>query len=506
MAPIIAGVLVVIAALLMMALGAQERGGPPHTGVFTSTGVPGTLYLPGENDSDMRFPDPKPQGQRPPVIVMGHGYSSDQQGLSILARSLAKAGYATLTFDFQGHGANPNRFVGDLRDDLDSVLDWVEKSPYVDSSRIVVLGHSMGAGAAVDFSTLDERVNTMIPVSGSSAINDARIPEHALFIVASGDPGAIHDDMEEDFEALRARDGADAKYVEIGGTDHVSVVRDGQTVEAIADYLDTSFGGVPADRESTDRNDPRWGTALLYLLVCLALVGFLGRVIGSVVPPRPTTATGQAWILLAGASLLTLPLMALGGVNLFPVHAGQQVAVSLAFAAAALYAVRYFALRGAIAGPVAGWIGEARWLPGRAELVPGAIAGGVIFLLLAPVGIVIHRTVPDWERFIYWVIFAAMILPFFAAFEAIVRRGGTWAALGFGLLGRALLLAVLVVGIFSGALPFVLLLVLQLLVLQYVLLEIFAAACYAKGRNPAVIAVVDAIFIAWVGVMFSPLS
>jgi hypothetical protein len=65
---------------------------------------------------------------------------------------------------------------------------------------------------------------------------------------------------------------------------------------------------------------------------------------------------------------------------------------------------------------------------------------------------------------------------------------------------------VLFIGIGIGVLPGVLALVATLLVVQYVLLEIFAAACYARGRNTAVIAVVDAIFIAWVGVMFSPLS
>ncbi len=504
--PIIGAVFVLLAGLLMMQLGAQERGGPPHTGVYMGDGVPGTLYLPGDTvDDGRRFPEPKPPGQRPPVIVMGHGYSSDQQGLSILARSLAKAGFAALTFDFQGHGYNPHRFVGDLRNDLDTVLDWVERSPHVDAKRIAVLGHSMGAGAGLDFSTLDPRVNTVIPVSGGDVVNDAHTPPHALFIIASGDPEEIHDDMEESFELVKARPGVDAKYVEIDGTDHVTVIRDGQTVKAIADYLDVAYG-VPADRESTNRNDPRWGTVMFYALVCLVLIGLLGRVIGSVVPAVPTTTTGQAWILLVGALIVTLPLMALGGLNFLPVHAGQQVAISLAFVGAALFSVRYFAHRGVIGAPVATWIGAGPWLPDRAALVPGAIAGGVIFLLLAPAGIVIHRSIPDWERLIYWGILAALMLPFFAAFEAIVRRGGTWAALGFGVLGRALTLGVLFLGINVGVLPGVLGLVATLLVLQYVMLEIFAATCYAKGRNPAVIAVVDAIFVAWVGVMFSPLS
>ena len=162
-------VLVILASLLVLKLGRQEMGGPPHTDIYLGDGVPATLYLPGEElDRDEVFPQPKPEGQRPALIVMAHGYSSDQQGLSTMARSIARAGYATLTFDFRGHGCNRNRFAGNLNDDLETVLDWAETSPYIDPTRIVVLGHSMGAGAALDFATLDDRVAAVIPMSGGN--------------------------------------------------------------------------------------------------------------------------------------------------------------------------------------------------------------------------------------------------------------------------------------------------------------------------------------------------
>ena len=143
---------------------------------------------------------------------------------------------------------------------------------------------------------------------------------------------------------------------------------------------------------------------------------------------------------------------------------------------------------------------SARWAS------PGVLAGLAIFVLLAPAGVVLHATVPNVERTIYWALLAAASLPFFAAFETIVRRGGTWAALGYGLLGRALLIVLLMIGLAVGALPGVLGLILIPLALQYILLEVFAATAYATGRNPALIAVVDAVFVAWVAVMFSPIG
>jgi hypothetical protein len=73
-------------------------------------------------------------------------------------------------------------------------------------------------------------------------------------------------------------------------------------------------------------------------------------------------------------------------------------------------------------------------------------------------------------------------------------------------LGRLILLVVLVAGLGAGVLPSVIGLVLPLLVVQYLVLEVFAATCYARGRNPAVVAVVESVFIAWVVVTLTPIG
>ena len=109
-----------------------------------------------------------------------------------------------------------------------------------------------------------------------------------------------------------------------------------------------------------------------------------------------------------------------------------------------------------------------------------------------------------FERTIYWILLTLAVLPFFAAFEAIVRRGGWVLGIVTGLLGRVLLQVTMMVGLGIGALPGVLGLILSTLVLQYVVIELFAAFAWAKGKNTAVIAVTEAIFISWIAVMFSP--
>jgi dienelactone hydrolase len=502
--PAIVIVLLLVASAQLMTLGRQEWGGPPHTGLNLANGVPGTLYLPGkELGRNDIFPEPKPVGQRPALVIMAHGYSSDQQGLSTMARSIARAGYATVTFDFRGHGANHHRFQGNIDEDISTVIDWAQTSPYVDPSRIAVLGHSMGAGAALDWSTLDKRVAAVIPVSGGDAPNDAWTPPHVLFIVASGDPGVIHDSQDAAAKVLETRPGVDVQSVEISKTDHLSVVSDGRTFDTITKFLDGAFG-TPTDRRATGRDDPRRATALGYAIVCVILFGFLGRLVGRAVQPLAPTTRPGAWVLLIAASLLTLPLMAVGGFGILPVGAGQQSAVALLFAAAVLWGTRYFVRNGAITGTVADWVGDGDWLPLRSVWLPGVLAGLAMFVLLAPAGVIVHATVPSTERVVYWVILALATLPFFAAFEAIVRRGNAWQSLGLGLLGRFVLLVGLEIGLGLGVLPFALGLVVPLLAVQYIVIEIFAAGVWSRTRNTAVIAIAESVFIAWVAVMFSP--
>ena len=127
-----------------------------------------------------------------------------------------------------------------------------------------------------------------------------------------------------------------------------------------------------------------------------------------------------------------------------------------------------------------------------------------LFLVLMPLGAVFHRLVPTPERFVLWVVAAALLLPFFSAFEAIVRRGGLWPSIGWGVLGRALLLAALVAGVAIHTLSPVIALVIPLVALLFVLLEVFAGAAYAVAPNPALIAVVDAVFIAWIATIAIP--
>jgi dienelactone hydrolase len=503
-------VLVVAAFGLLLKMMEQERTGPAHTEQYgIGDGLPATLYLPQDSiDHGREFPTQPPKDERPPVIVMSHGYSVDRASMSGLARSLARAGYAVLSIDLRGHGANTHPFEGDLKDDFAAAVDWAESSPYVDGERIAVLGHSMGAGAVLEFATTDRRPKAVIPVSGGSVANDEVVPAHTLFLVASGDPDRIKDDQRAMAKVLKAA-GGDVVSHTVSGVDHVRILRRSDTVASITEFLDPIMG-IERSGPAPGMDDPRYRTGALYLLVALALIGMLGLAMGQAVPapaaagdPR-SRPSSLGFLLPLGALVLTMPLLSAGGFDLLPLGAGQPIAMHLGLAGALLWGGRALARRDQIGGTTGGLLAEGQWLPLRGALVPGLAAAGAIVALLLPLAPLFHRMVPSPARALYWLVLSAVALPFFAAYEALTRRGRNGTAIAAGIGGKVLLLVVMFVGVGLGLLPFVIGLVAPLLILQYVLLELFASTAFARGRNTAVIAVVEAVLVGFVVATLSP--
>ena len=504
-------VLSVLGALLLVRLGAEERGGPAHFDSSIGNGLPVTFYVPGAEDAD-RFPQPPADDHRFPLIIAAHGYSADRNSLSTLSRSLAHAGYAVLAFDFRGHGDNTHPFEGDLRDDFKTAVDWAVTSPYIDPSRIAVLGHSMGAGAALDFASIDDRPIAVVPISGGYAVNDVHLPANVLLLQASGDPDRIKDNQVDVERDLHGR--TNVVLTKISGTDHVRIVSENKTVAAITSFLDPILRPESPGVRPAGIVDPRRGTGVRYLLIAIALIGLLGTFIGRALrapaggAPGDDTAVpiGRSFLLLIGLLFATMPLLTTGGFNVLPLGAGQPVVVHLALVGGALWALRYGAARAEPGAGLARWIGPGSWWPTRHELLAGLVAFLVAFVLLAPLGVLIHRLVPTTERLVLLAVVAVVALVFFAPFNALVRRGGTWSAIGFGVLGRIVLVVALFVGAGAQVLPPVILLVAPLFVFQYAVVEIFAGACYAAGRSPAVVAVFDALVLAWVVTSFTPIG
>lgn len=89
--------------------------------------------------------------QRVPVAIFAHGLNSSRNRHFLSRRlpmSIVKYNMGYVAFDFNGHGESEGAFIDHTilneTDDLDSILCYVRKLEWVDTTRISVIGHSQG--------------------------------------------------------------------------------------------------------------------------------------------------------------------------------------------------------------------------------------------------------------------------------------------------------------------------------------------------------------------------
>jgi len=86
------------------------------------------------------------------------------------AQQLVRRGIATLTFDFRGHGKSEGVLDGDLAQDVMAAMKFLRRHAKIDPRRIALVGHSMGAVAALHAATL-ENIQALVFLSGPTEIN-----------------------------------------------------------------------------------------------------------------------------------------------------------------------------------------------------------------------------------------------------------------------------------------------------------------------------------------------
>ena len=94
-----------------------------------------------------------PAGEKHPGVLIAHGFAGSKQLMLGYAYTLAHSGYATLLWDFRGHGANPfNLNYDSLQPELNTAYAALVDQPGVDPERLAIVGHSMGSQAVLEAS------------------------------------------------------------------------------------------------------------------------------------------------------------------------------------------------------------------------------------------------------------------------------------------------------------------------------------------------------------------
>ena len=125
----------------------RERGTPLQLGLAYSE-----VSIPTENGKRLFAWFIPAQNSEAPAVAILHGWGGNAEMMLPLAPPLYQAGYAVLLLDARSHGHSDGDNFSSLprfAEDLEHALDWLASQPGVDAGRLVALGHSVGAGAAL---------------------------------------------------------------------------------------------------------------------------------------------------------------------------------------------------------------------------------------------------------------------------------------------------------------------------------------------------------------------
>jgi alpha/beta superfamily hydrolase len=138
-----------------------------------------------------------------PVVVIAHGFAGSQQLMQPFAQTLARNGYIAVTFDFLGHGRNPQPMRGDvgegraiaaaLLEELAQVAKYARALPDSDGG-VAVLGHSMASDIVIRYAQANPEVRATVAVSVFSPTVTAASPRNLLVIVGSLEPSMLRNE------------------------------------------------------------------------------------------------------------------------------------------------------------------------------------------------------------------------------------------------------------------------------------------------------------------------
>jgi dipeptidyl aminopeptidase/acylaminoacyl peptidase len=128
-----------------------------------------SVHLPGPNGKTLFawFIAARGVAKAPAVLVM-HGWGANASMMLSSAAPLSSAGFAVLLLDARCHGASGDEAFTSLprfAEDIEAGLDWLALTPEVDAARLSVIGHSVGAGAALLSATQRADIRAVISIS-----------------------------------------------------------------------------------------------------------------------------------------------------------------------------------------------------------------------------------------------------------------------------------------------------------------------------------------------------
>lgn len=182
-----------------------------------------------------------------PIAILLHGFSGNRVMMRMIASALAESGFICVSVDLRGHGSSEG-IMGERDDfvkDVQAVILSLRGKGLGDSTRIVLLGHSMGGGVVLNPLSQVEAVVATIgvaPVSSPEWVNPTK-PKNLLLIISTGDAvidaavvkqtfyKAVNGTLE--FNEVHSIHGTARKLFVIEGVNHLNILYNEVVIDEI---------------------------------------------------------------------------------------------------------------------------------------------------------------------------------------------------------------------------------------------------------------------------------
>jgi len=212
-----------------------------------------------------------------PGVLVAHGYSGSKQLMLTYGHVLARSGYAVMLWDWDGHGANPQRLQSDsLQRNFRTAWSAIVQQPEVDQSRLAVLGHSMGSGAVMA-ATIDHptRFSATVAISPTGANVTLDRPRNLQLQAGSWEGGFIRNAERILQQAgginFDVASGRGREFVLVPNVEHITILFNSVSHNAAREWLDRAFG-QQQQSQYVDRRMAWQGVHLIGWLLGLAAV------------------------------------------------------------------------------------------------------------------------------------------------------------------------------------------------------------------------------------------
>ncbi len=443
------------------------------------------------------------------MVVVAHGFAGSQQLMLPFAVTLARNGYIAVTFDFPGHGRNPQPLLGGLADDdtrskllldtLNTVVAYARALPG-STGQVALLGHSMASDIVVRYAQTHPDIRATVAVSLFSRAITATSPHNLLVIVGALEPEALRNEADRvvalsaggpptprttygDFAAGTAR-----RLSFSGGVEHIGVLFSRQSMREALAWLNQAFGHTGTGY--LDDRAPWLGVLFLGLV---ALAWPLSRLLPVVNPSF--LGAGLTWgrflpVAIAPALLTPLILWKLP-TDFLPILLGDYLSVHFALygllTAVMLFLVRRRRVHRAPRS-------QTRWV--RLLIAVVAVAAYSIFALGEPIDSFITSYMPIETRMPLIAAVLLGTLPYFVADEwathGVIAPFG-----GYTLTKICFLLSLMLAVTLNLQKLFFLIIIVPVMVIFFVVYGLFSGWTYRRTQNPLAAALANALAFAW---------